>query len=198
MLNNFVLETCNAPGTASTVNLAGPPSGRVGFLQAFASGAQCFYFMDDGTQAEAGVATLAAGSPNTLARTTVLWNSYQGTNNPGRVNFTGATRVYNEVPAQRAVYLDSFTSGGNGSPFGGGSWFQLPGGLIIQGGAGLGPVVSGFTQFSFPKPFTSFCITCLANPSGGTVHATCQAFDKVGYAVQANGSAYINFMAIGY
>lgn len=102
MLANFVQETANAPGSATTINLAGPPTGRRGFLAAFASGSSVYYFMDDGTQAEWGIGTVTAGTPNTLARTNVLGNS---ANTTARLNFTGSVRVYNEVPAERVVAL---------------------------------------------------------------------------------------------
>jgi hypothetical protein len=98
MLANFVQETANAPGSATTINLAGPPTGRRGFLAAFASGASVYYFLDDGTQSEWGVGTVTAGSPNTLSRTSVLGNTAGTT---ARLNFTGTTRVYNELPAER-------------------------------------------------------------------------------------------------
>lgn len=104
MLKNFVVETTNAPGTTVNVNLAGAISGRNSFAQAFSSGVQVFYFMDDGTQAEAGIGTFTAGSPNVLSRATVLWNT-SGTTS--RLNFSGSTRVYNYTPAERAVYKDA-------------------------------------------------------------------------------------------
>lgn len=104
MLGNFIQETANAPGSATTINLAGPPTGRRGFLAVFASGASVYYFMDDGTQAEWGIGTVTSGTPNTLARTTVIGTSAGTTT---RLNFTGTTRVYNEVPAERLLFVDS-------------------------------------------------------------------------------------------
>lgn len=102
MLANFVQEVANAPGTATTINLGGPPTGRRGFLAAFASGSTVYYFMDDGTQAEWGVGTVTSGTPNTLARTTVIGNTAGTT---ARLNFTGTVRVYNWLPAERVVAL---------------------------------------------------------------------------------------------
>lgn len=107
MLRNFVLESANAPGTGSTVNLAGAATGRRSFAQEFASGAAVFYFMDDGSQQEAGAGTFTAGSPNTLTRTTVLWNSSVGRTSPGRLNFAGSVTVYNALPSERALWLSS-------------------------------------------------------------------------------------------
>lgn len=106
MLGNFIEESTNAPGAAATVNLAGSPGGRVPWLSRFNSGALAFYVMSDSTQAEAGIGYATAGSPNTFNRQTVLWNSLVGTTSPGRLNFAGVTKIYNEVPAERVLYAD--------------------------------------------------------------------------------------------
>ncbi len=104
MLANFVQETANAPGTAATINLGGAVAGRVGFAAAYPSGATCFYALDDGTQGEWGIATVTHGSPVTLARTTVLGSTAGST---ARLNFTGITRVYATLPAERAIWRDA-------------------------------------------------------------------------------------------
>lgn len=105
MLKNFIEETATNPGTSLTVNLAGATPGRLPWIGAatFASGAIVFYGMDDGTQSEWGIGKVTAGTPNTLERTTVLGNSAGTTS---RLNFSGAVRVYCEVPAEQAVYQD--------------------------------------------------------------------------------------------
>jgi hypothetical protein len=102
MLANGVQETASAPGSATTINLAGPPTGRRGFLSAFATGAAVYYTMDDGTQFECGLGTVTAGSPNTLTRGTVLSNS-SGTTS--RLNFTGTTRVICTMLAERMGWV---------------------------------------------------------------------------------------------
>jgi Chaperone of endosialidase len=104
MLGNLILETCNAPGTAADCQLLGPASGRLPFSFSFGSGAACFYVLADGSQEEWGIGTFHVGSPNTLTRTTVLRNSSGST---ARLNFLGTTRVYNEIPAERALYVDN-------------------------------------------------------------------------------------------
>lgn len=104
MLRNFVLESATAPGTAVTINLAGAQPDRVTFASVFASGAPCFYFMDDGAQAEWGLGVSTTGSPNTLSRNTVIGNTAGTTL---RLNFTGTVLIYNEVPGERLLYLDS-------------------------------------------------------------------------------------------
>jgi hypothetical protein len=104
MLSNLVEEAANNPGTAINVNLLGAPTNRRGFVQAFGNGGQAAYALTDNTQTEWGIGTVQAGSPNVLARTTVLGNTAGTT---ARLNFTGACRVYNEVPAERQVVLDA-------------------------------------------------------------------------------------------
>lgn len=105
MIKNYVLETANAPGTSTTFNLGGAATDRFSFAGAgFTNGQLCYYFMDDGAQFEWGIATFNTGSPNTLSRTTVLGNSAGLTT---RLNFTGTTDVYNEIPAEKSVYVDS-------------------------------------------------------------------------------------------
>jgi hypothetical protein len=103
MLSNLVEEAVNNPGTAINVPLLGAPTNRRGFVQAFGNGASAFYVLTDNSQSEWGVGTVQAGSPNVLARTTVLGNSAGTT---ARLNFIGACRVYNELPAERQVMLD--------------------------------------------------------------------------------------------
>jgi len=118
MLSNYIEEQANAPGTAVNVNLAGAPAGRRVWRSGFATGTVVFYGMTDGTQEEWGVGTLTWGSPDVLARTTVLGNSAGTT---ARLNFTGAVRVYNEVPAERMVYINQ-----TGKPNVSGDVFQTP------------------------------------------------------------------------
>lgn len=101
MLANFVLENANAPGTG-TVTLAGAPTGRRTFLQAFSAGASMYYAIDDGTQAEEGYGVLTAGPPATLTRVP-LWTSSGGV---APLNFTGTCRVYCTLPAERALWAD--------------------------------------------------------------------------------------------
>lgn len=103
MLRDLVLESSTAPGTAVTINLAGAQPDRVTFASKFASGSPCFYFMDDGTQAEWGIGVSTTASPNTLSRNTVIGNT-AGT--LLRLNFTGSTLVYCEVPGENNAYLD--------------------------------------------------------------------------------------------
>ncbi len=105
MLKNFVLETANAPGTSTTFNLAGASTDRFSFAGAgFSNGDLVFYVMDDGAQFEWGIGTFNTGSPNTLSRTTVKGNS---AGNTSRLNFTGTTDIYNDVPAEYLPFIDS-------------------------------------------------------------------------------------------
>jgi len=104
MLGNLILETCNAPGTAADCLLLGPTAGRLSFGFWFSSGSQCFYVLADGSQSEWGIGTYTAGSPNKLTRTTVLKNSAGST---ARLNFLGTTRIYNETPSEKSLWVDT-------------------------------------------------------------------------------------------
>lgn len=107
MLKNFVLETANAPGSATTFNLGGAASGRLSFAGAgFTNGTVVFYVMDDGSQKEWGMGTFNTGSPNTLSRTTVI-STTAGTT--ARLNFSGTTNVYNGLPAENSLWIDNGT-----------------------------------------------------------------------------------------
>jgi hypothetical protein len=74
--------------------------GEGAFLSAFSSGATVFYVMDDGAQQEWGLGTVTSGSPNTLARTTVIGNSlgkFVGVD----VDIVGRIRFADEVQSPR-------------------------------------------------------------------------------------------------
>ena len=101
-LADLVLENSNAPGTGPIV-LGGAPEGRQTFADAFPAGGEVYYYASDGQQTEWGVGTLTVGSPNTLARTTVLGNLF-GTKTV--LNFTQNITVWCEVPAVKSPALD--------------------------------------------------------------------------------------------
>lgn len=104
LLSNLVEETANNPGTSTNVNLGGAPTGRRSFAQEFSNGDLVLYGITDGNAThEAGIGTFVSGAPNVLQRTTVIWNSAGTT---ARLDFPGACRVYNEVPASKAAYFD--------------------------------------------------------------------------------------------
>ncbi len=109
----LVQETCSNPGTGSTVTLLGAAPSRRSFASSFSTGQNCFYFLSDGLLSEWGVGTFTAGSPNTLARTTVVGNSAGTTS---RLNFTGTTNVYNAVPSEYSYFI-----GGMGGSSAGGT-----------------------------------------------------------------------------
>lgn len=99
---DLVLETANNPGTGAFI-LAGAPVGRRTFAAAASNGSRVCYYADDGTQAEWGIATLNTGSPAVLNRQIVTGNT---AGNTSPLNFTGAVRVYSEVPAAYVAVLD--------------------------------------------------------------------------------------------
>jgi microcystin-dependent protein len=94
----------------------------VTFRSVYTDGAQCFYFMDDGTNFECGVGTVHYGTPNFLSRDTVISTSAGTTL---RINFSGALDVYNEVPGERMGYRD---------PTG---VFRTPGAFLDPGAGGV-------------------------------------------------------------
>lgn len=135
MIRNFVLQTANAPGTGIDVRLGDAKQGRLKWRDVYSDGSPAFYFIDDGNQGEWGIGTVHVGSPDTLSRTTVVGNTALTT---ARLNFTGACDVYNEIIAERSVYVDDTgtlrTNGARidtqagGTPVGGGMdyWGSTP------------------------------------------------------------------------
>jgi hypothetical protein len=106
MLRNRVEEALNNPGSALSVQLGGAASpGLRTFLQAFGASADAFYFIEAGPLWECGIGNVTAGPPVTFNRNTVLDNS---AGNNSRMNFTGAARIYNFVPASHIVYKAQF------------------------------------------------------------------------------------------
>ncbi|MFT8885296.1 MAG: hypothetical protein ABF946_03690 [Acetobacter papayae] len=101
-LADLVLETANAPGTGS-FTLGGAPAGRQTFADAFPAGGEVFYYASDGTQTEWGIGTLTVGSPNILARTTVIGNLF---GSKSALNFSSEVTIWNEVPAARTPLQD--------------------------------------------------------------------------------------------
>jgi hypothetical protein len=105
-LANLVRESSTNPGTG-TFALNGSPAGYVPFVQAFGTGASCFYVARsaDLTLTEIGRGTITAGTPNTLSRDRVIWNSQVLAANPTKLSFTGTLDVYCEIPAERMPLL---------------------------------------------------------------------------------------------
>lgn len=104
-VGNTIVELSSAPGTSTTINLAGipPGSGRMTFRSQHANGAaNVFYFMEAGSLREWGYSTLTHATPDTLSRDTVLGN-HLGTT--AKIDFTGSTYVYNSIPAENSVYV---------------------------------------------------------------------------------------------
>jgi hypothetical protein len=149
MIKNFILETTNAPGSATTVNLAGAPAGRMTWSLGFTNGSPVYYFMDDGTQAEWGNGVFNTGTPNTITRTAVIGNTLGTT---ARLNFTGSTRIYNDIPAERLVWsnpslvttvLGAFVLAGSitgATTYNGSGNIVTTGGQVMVGAAASGKV----------------------------------------------------------
>lgn len=99
-VGDLVLQTANAPGTA-TFNLIAPVPGRVSFVSGPGVGSGKYYVAHDGTNWEKGDGTVTAGSPDTLSRDHVLRNSLGTTT---KINFTSTVTLISDVPAERAIY----------------------------------------------------------------------------------------------
>ncbi|MEM7173286.1 MAG: hypothetical protein AAF530_24195 [Pseudomonadota bacterium] len=102
-LADRVKETSISPG-AGTANLAGPVQGFQSFVQGVGSGNICIYCMTDSIQWEVGYGLVTAGSPDTLARTTVIKNSDQ-TQVP--INFTGTVDVFVTAAGSKLMQADN-------------------------------------------------------------------------------------------
>jgi hypothetical protein len=96
-----VKETTTTTGTG-TVNLAGASTGYQTFVAGVGSTNTCYYCIAGQTTAEweVGLGTVTSGSPNTLARNTVLASS----NANSAVNFSAGTKdVFVTYPASQVV-----------------------------------------------------------------------------------------------
>lgn len=102
-LLDMVLETATNPGTGA-FTLNGAPQGRRSFAAALPNGGEVCYFADDGAQAEWGVGTLTVGSPNTLARKSILGTT---TGSLAALNFTASVRVYSSLPSALLVMANA-------------------------------------------------------------------------------------------
>lgn len=104
MIKARVKETSTTTGTG-TLDLAGPVSGFRSFVNAFGTAQPCYYVIIDGTAWEVGIGLITSGSPDTLARTTVLDSSAAG----AKLSLgSGVKSVFNDAPAQ--IYLESLAT----------------------------------------------------------------------------------------
>lgn len=104
MIKARVKETSITSGTG-TLNLDGPVSGFRSFVNAFGSAKPCYYVIIDGTAWEVGIGTIVSGSPDTLARDTVLDSSAAG----AKLTLGSGTKsVFNDAPAQ--IYFEGLAT----------------------------------------------------------------------------------------
>lgn len=93
MIKPRVKETSTTSGTAN-LSLLGPVSGFRSFVNAFGTGGLCYYAIIDGTAWEYGIGTVTSGSPDVLARTTVLDSSAAG----AKLSLSAGTKlVFNDA-----------------------------------------------------------------------------------------------------
>lgn len=154
MLGNFIVETCNAPGTGA-MTPGGAIPGRIGFVQYFGNGAPCYYVLTDGVSEEFGSTTAGASMPRN-----VIWTSAGGT---APLNFTGTCQIYNMLPAQRAMFGDV-----NGN-------FNARGGVLFSlGAAGYADQAPRLDQVGMVRTKTvgitngAFLLPVPAVPGGGS------------------------------
>jgi hypothetical protein len=97
---DLVQETTATTGTG-TLNLAGAVAQFQSFVTGIGSGNTCYYTLLSGnaTDWEIGIGTVTSGSPNTLARTTVLKSS----NSNAAISLSGTSNVFCSVPAEFMV-----------------------------------------------------------------------------------------------
>jgi hypothetical protein len=99
VLNDRVKETSTTTGTG-TFSLAGAETGFESFVSGVGNGNVTYYAISlDGTSEwEVGIGTVTSGSPDTLARTTIISSS----NSDAAVNFSAGTKtVFCTLPATR-------------------------------------------------------------------------------------------------
>ena len=105
VVKDRVKETTTTTGTG-TINLAGAASGFQSFVSGVGDGNTTYYAITDANGAwEVGLGTVTDGSPDTLARTTVLATSNGDTS---QITLSSGTHtVFGTYPAGKAVYLDA-------------------------------------------------------------------------------------------
>lgn len=108
---DIVEETTTTTGTG-TLNLAGAGDRRRTFVAGFGSGNKCFYKIEheSADEWEIGIGTVTSGSPDTLARTTVIDSSNSGS----AVSFSSGTKyVFCDTESQQLANLERpFPPGG--------------------------------------------------------------------------------------
>ena len=132
MLRNIIEETAAAPGAATSFALNGPTTGRLPWIhaQTFVTLDVVFYAIEGAVsgavKVEWGIGKVTAGPPTIFERTQVVGNS-DGTTN--WLNFTGAVRVYNDVPAEHMTYMKpAGLMKASPSQIGGALWGTVTGG----------------------------------------------------------------------
>lgn len=104
---NRVKETTTTTETG-TYNLLGPSTGFQGFVDGIGDGKTCYYCVEDGTNWEVGIGTVADASPDTLARTKILASSNGG----AAFNWGAGTKnIFVTIPPQM-VDVDPIPAGG--------------------------------------------------------------------------------------
>lgn len=102
-----VRETSATTGTG-TYSLAGAVTGYRGFVAGVGTTNTCYYAATDGTDWEVGLGTVTDGSPDTLARTSILKSS----NSNAAVSWgAGDKTIFTTLPAEVYQALSTFVDG---------------------------------------------------------------------------------------
>lgn len=105
VIKDRVKETTETDGTGA-ISLAGAATGFQSFVAAVGNGNTTYYAIEDanGSAWEVGIGTITSGSPDALARTTILASSNSGS----VISLTvGNHTVFGTYPAGKATFLDS-------------------------------------------------------------------------------------------
>jgi hypothetical protein len=101
VINDRVKETSTTTGTG-TLNLAGAETGYESFVSGVGTGNTTYYAIElnSANEWEVGIGTVTSGSPDTLARTTIISSS----NSDAAVNFSAGTKnVFCTLPAKKTI-----------------------------------------------------------------------------------------------
>ena len=173
-----VQETGTVSSGTGTVNLAGAVLGYQSFISGIGSTNTTYYTIYDPAAYtwEVGLGTVTAGSPNTLARTTVYANS-AGTQ-PSKISFSTSNTltVFVTYPAEIAIYTAASAS-----------LNSLALTSSITGSSNIGALSYGTLSYSDTGIFTSYSTSVNSYAQMILQNTNAGAAASADYVVSANG-----------